>query len=119
MSRTTNPVTVNKRTVWPRSQAAIPRAMAKWVFPLCRALHKGKTHLAVALGLHVSEQGYGVYLVRAQDLLADLLRAPAEHGLDRRMRIDLAPKWLIIDEFGLWPYDRTAAPALCSLIAAR
>jgi DNA replication protein DnaC len=79
----------------------------------------GKTHLAVALGLRAIEQGYGVYFVRAQDLLEDLRRAQAEHRLDRRLRVYLAPKLLIIDEFGLWAYDRTAATALFALIAAR
>jgi DNA replication protein DnaC len=79
----------------------------------------GKTHLAVALGLRAIEHGYGVYFVRAQDLLEDLRRAQAEHRLDRRLRIYLAPKLLIIDEFGLWSYDRTAATALFALIAAR
>ncbi len=79
----------------------------------------GKTHLSVALGLRAIEQGYGVYFVRAQDLLEDLRVAQAEHRLDRRMRIYLAPKVLIIDEFGVWPYDRLAATALFSLISAR
>lgn len=79
----------------------------------------GKTHLAVALGIKAIEAGYGVYFVRAHDLLEDLSRAQAEHRLDRRMRVYLAPKVLIIDEFGVWPYDRTAATALFTLISAR
>jgi len=79
----------------------------------------GKTHLAVALGLRAIENGYGVYFARAQDLLEDLRRAQAEHRLDRRMRVYLAPKVLIVDEFGLWPCDREAATALFSLVAAR
>jgi DNA replication protein DnaC len=79
----------------------------------------GKTHLAVGLGLHAIEQGHGVYFVRAQDLLEDLRRAQAEHRLERRLRVYLAPKILIVDEFGVWPYDRLAATALFTLIAAR
>src|SRR5690606_23525746 len=79
----------------------------------------GKTHLAVALGLRAIEAGYGVYFVRAHQLLEDLRRAQLEHRLDRRMRIYLAPKVLIIDEFGVWPYDRAAATALFALISAR
>jgi DNA replication protein DnaC len=79
----------------------------------------GKTHLAVALGLKAIENGHGVYFVKAHDLLEDLRRAQAEHRLDRRMRVYLAPKVLIIDEFGVWPYDRTAATALFALISAR
>lgn len=66
-----------------------------------------------------SAQGFGVYFVRAQDLLEDLRRAQAEHRPDRRMRVYLAPKLLIVDEFGVWSYDRLAATALFSLISAR
>ncbi len=79
----------------------------------------GKTHLAVALGLHAIEQGHGVYFVRAHALMEDLQRAQAEHRLDRRLRVYLAPKVLIIDEFGVWPCDRLAATALFTLISAR
>ena len=79
----------------------------------------GKTHLAVALGLQAIEQGHGVYFARARDLMEDLRRAQAEHRLDRRLRVYLAPKVLIIDEFGVWPYDRSAATALFTLISAR
>ena len=79
----------------------------------------GKTHLAVALALRSIENGYGAYFVRAYDLMEDLRKARAEHRLDRRMRVDLAPKVLIVDEFGIWPYDRDAATAFFSLISAR
>lgn len=79
----------------------------------------GKTHLAVSLGIKAIEHGHGVYMVRAHDLLEDLRRAQAEHRLDRRMRVYMAPKLLIIDEFGVWPYDRLAATALFTLISAR
>ena len=42
--------------------------------------------------------------------------APAVH---RRMRVYLAPKVLIVDEFGIWPYDRDAATAFFSLVSAK
>jgi DNA replication protein DnaC len=79
----------------------------------------GKTHLAIALGLRAIEQGSGVYFVRAHELLEDLRRAQAEHRLERRLRIYLAPKLLIIDEFGVWPYDGMAATAFFTLVSAR
>jgi DNA replication protein DnaC len=79
----------------------------------------GKTHLAVALGLTAIDQGHGVYFVRARELLDDLVRAQAEHRLDRRMRVYLAPKVLVVDEFGVWPCDRLAATALFALVSAR
>ena len=79
----------------------------------------GKTHLAVALALRAIENGQGAYCVRAYDLMEDLRKARAEHNLDRRMRVYLAPKVLIVDEFGIWPYDREAATAFFTLVSAR
>ncbi len=58
----------------------------------------GKTHLAVALALKAIEKGYGAYFVRAYDLMEDLRGTRAEHTLDRRMRVYLAPKVLVVDE---------------------
>ena len=79
----------------------------------------GKTHLAVALALRAIENGQGAYFVRAYDLMEDLRKARAEHNLDRRMRVYLAPKVLIVDEFGIWPYDRESATAFFTLVSAR
>ncbi len=79
----------------------------------------GKTHLAVALAIKAIEQGYGAYFIRAYDLMEDLRRAQEEHRLDRRMRVYLAPKVLIVDEFGIWPYDRMASTAFFTLVSAR
>ena len=72
----------------------------------------GKTHLAMA-------NGQGAYFVRAYDLMEDLRKARAQHNLDRRMRVYLAPKVLVVDEFGIWPYDREAATAFFTLVSAR
>lgn len=79
----------------------------------------GKTHLSISLGIKAIEQGHAVYMIRAHDLLEDLRRAQDENRLDRRMKVYMSPKVLIIDEFGVWPYDRLAATALFSLISAR
>ena len=59
----------------------------------------GKTPLAIALALKAIEHGQGAYFVRAYDLMEDLRKARAEHNLDRRMRVYLAPKVLIVDEW--------------------
>ena len=75
----------------------------------------GKTRLA----LRSIENGYGAYFVKAYDLMEDLTKAGAEHRLDRRMRVYLSPKVLIVDEFGIWPYDRESATAFFSLVSAR
>ena len=79
----------------------------------------GKTHLSVALALKAIEKGFW-------GLLRSRLRpdggpeeGPAEHNLDRRMRIYLAPKVLVVDEFGIWPYDRDSATAFFTLVSAQ
>ena len=76
-------------------------------------------HLAIALALKAIEHGHGAYFVRAYDLMEDLRKAQAEQNLGRRMRVYLAPKVLIVDEFGIWPYDRDAATAFFTLVSAR
>ena len=63
----------------------------------------GTTHLAVALALRAIENGQEAYFVRAYDLMEDLRKARNEHNLDRRMKVYLAPKVLVVDEFGIWP----------------
>lgn len=57
----------------------------------------GKTHLSVALAEAAIQSGFGAYFMTAHDLVNDLGRAYREGRLDRRMRIYLAPKVLIID----------------------
>ncbi len=62
------------------------------------------------------EDGQGAYFVRAYGLMEDLRKARAENRLDRRMmRVYMSPKVLIVDEFGIWPYDRESATAFFSL----
>ena len=75
--------------------------------------------LAVALALKAIEHGQGSYFVRAYDLMEDLRRARIEHNLDRRLRVYLSPKVLVVDEFGIWPYDREPATAFFTLVSAR
>ena len=49
------------------------------------------------------------------DLVADLGRAYLEGRLDRRMRVYLAPKVLIIDEMGYLPLDELGATSFFQL----
>ena len=65
------------------------------------------------------ERGYGAYFVRAYDLMEDLRKARIEHNLDRRMRVYLSPKVLVVDEFGIWPYAQDAATSFLILASAR
>ena len=79
----------------------------------------GKTHLSVALAEAAIQAGFGAYFITAHDLVSDLGRAYREGRLDRRMRIYLAPKVLIIDEMGYLPMDDLGATIFFQLVSAR
>ena len=79
----------------------------------------GKTHLSVALAEAAIQSGCGAYFMTAHDLVTDLGRAYREGRLDRRMRVYLAPKLLIIDEMGYLPLDDLGATIFFQLVSAR
>lgn len=79
----------------------------------------GKTHLSVALAEAAIHAGFGAYFMTAHDLVHDLARAYREGRLDRRMRVYLAPKVLIIDEMGYLPLDDLGATIFFQLVSAR
>ena len=79
----------------------------------------GKTHLAVALAEAGIQAGQAAYFITAHDLVTDLGRAYREGRLDRRMRIYLAPKVLVVDEMGYLPLDEMGATIFFQLVSAR
>jgi DNA replication protein DnaC len=79
----------------------------------------GKTHLAVALAEAAIQAGQAAYFMTAHDLVADLGRAYREGRLERRMRVYLAPKVLVIDEMGYLPLDDLGATIFFQLVSAR
>jgi DNA replication protein DnaC len=79
----------------------------------------GKTHLSVALAEAAIRSGLGAYFITAHDLAADLGRAYREGRLDRRMRVYLAPKVLVIDEVGYLPLDDLGTTIFFQLVSAR
>jgi len=79
----------------------------------------GKTHLSVALAEAAIQSGFGAYFMTAHDLVTDLGRAYREGRLDRRLRVYLAPKVLIIDEMGYLPLDEMGATIFFQLVSAR
>lgn len=79
----------------------------------------GKTHLAVALALEAISQGIGTYFIAAHDLVNDLRRAHAENRLERRLRVYLSPRLLLIDEMGYIPFAHMEAQVFFQLISKR
>jgi hypothetical protein len=65
------------------------------------------------------QSGFGAYFMTAHDLVSDLGRAYREGRLDRRMRVYLAPRVLIIDEMGYLPLDELGATIFFQLVSAR
>jgi hypothetical protein len=59
----------------------------------------------VALATEAIHAGFGAYFLPAHDLATYLGRAAREGRLDRRLRVYLAPKVVIIDETGYLPLD--------------
>ena len=57
--------------------------------------------------------------MRVYDPMEDLRKARAEGRLDRRMRVYLAPRVLIIDDSGILPYYRESATTFFSPVTAR
>lgn len=79
----------------------------------------GKTHLAIALGLQVTEIGYRVYFTGAMDMTRKLAKAMSENRLSREMKNLVRPSLLIIDEVGYLALDNTQASLLFQVIGER
>lgn len=79
----------------------------------------GKSHLAVGLALRALEDGYTAYFTTLNQLVTDLKRAEANHAFERRLRVYLKPKVLVLDEIGYLPLDRMAANLLFQLVSRR
>jgi DNA replication protein DnaC len=79
----------------------------------------GKTHLGVALAEAAIRAGQAAYFMTAHELVDDLGRAYREGRLDRRMKVYLAPKILVVDEMGYLPLDDLGATIFFQLVSAR
>src|SRR6201997_1811863 len=79
----------------------------------------GKTHLSIALAEAAIRAGLVAYFITAHDLAGDLGRAYREGRLDRRMRVYLAPKLLVIGEVGYWSLDELGTTIFFQLVSAR
>jgi DNA replication protein DnaC len=79
----------------------------------------GKSHRAIGLGLNAIERGYRVLCTTAAAMIATLTRALAENRLEDKLKRYTIPRWLIIDEIGYLPIDRTGAHLFFQLISRR
>jgi DNA replication protein DnaC len=79
----------------------------------------GKTHLAIALGRKVVDQGQTARFTTATALLATLGKAESEGGLAEKLTEYSKPRLLIIDELGYLPFERRAAHLVFQLVNRR
>jgi DNA replication protein DnaC len=79
----------------------------------------GKSHLAIALGIHATEAGYRTYFTSAQDLVRNLQMAHLEGRWSSKMRTYTGPSVLVIDELGYLPMDQQSAHWVFEVITRR
>ncbi|MBA4544270.1 MULTISPECIES: IS21-like element helper ATPase IstB [Thermoactinomyces] len=79
----------------------------------------GKTHLAIAMAIEAIAKGLSVYFVSLTHLVEDLRKSYEENRLDKRLRVYIRPKVLVIDEVGYLPLDSLAANLFFQVVGAR
>ena len=81
----------------------MPRALARWVLPLCKTLHNGKTHLAVSLGLKAIQRRCRALFTTAAALIANLNKAYAENRLEENSKPIVSPKFSSLMKLAMSP----------------
>lgn len=79
----------------------------------------GKSHLAVALGLQMIQQGYRVKFITASQLVEELLLAKEEHKLIAMEKQWLKYEVIICDELGYIPFSKMGAELLFQFFSSR
>lgn len=77
----------------------------------------GKTHLAIATGMHAVESGYNVCFERISNLLKLLKNAEIQRTAAFRINRILKADLIIIDEIGYTPIERREANLFFNLIS--
>jgi len=93
-------------TLKPLLDNLLPKPMARWVLPLWKALHNGKTHLAIALGILACQLRYKVGFYTAAGLVNELTEMEGEKKLSKYQKQWLRYDLVIVDELGYIPFSR-------------
>lgn len=78
---------------------------------------RGKTHLAVALGVLATQLGYSVRFYTAADLVYALSKAHKDNTLEKIYSQIERANLIILDEFGYIPFDAEGARLLFQVIS--
>jgi len=108
---------VTKDTLYPLSKASYASAVARCVFPLCKTLHKGKTHLGIALGIKAINQNKTVYFFTVHELINRLVKESENGTSERFMKKLKKADLLILDEWGYLPLHQEGARLLFEVIS--
>ena len=79
----------------------------------------GKPHLAIALGVAATEAGYRTYFTSAADMVSALQTALLEGTAAYKLRTNLSPSVLVIDELGYLPLDQASANWIFQVVTRR
>lgn len=79
----------------------------------------GKTHLAIALGIHACHHGYRVAFATAQEWVSRLEHAQDQNRLEDELRRLERYHLVVVDEIGYLPLERQAANLLFALVSRR
>ena len=78
---------------------------------------RGKTHLAIGLGMRAVERGLSVRFHQTAELVLQLGKAKRDGNLDAMLRDFGRADLIILDEFGYVPFDIDGARLLYQIIA--
>jgi len=79
----------------------------------------GKTHLAIALGVEMIQNGYKTKFITASALVEELLMANEEHKLGAFEKKWLKFDLIIVDELGYVPFSKIGAELLFQFFSSR
>ncbi len=79
----------------------------------------GKSHLAIGLALRALEEGYTAYFTTLDRLVQELRQAEERGTWEKRLRVYVKPRLLVLDEIGYLPLDREAGNWLFQLVSRR
>ena len=99
--------------------AALATVLAMWLFPLWKAFHNGKSHLALALGYQACMQGIKTRFATAMNLINLLSASLADNSFLKAMKNFTSPRILTIDELGYLPADKQGAELLFQVVSSR
>ena len=87
--------------------------------PLCKALHNGKTHLSISIGIKALHKGHKVLFASVSEMLQNLYFSKADNSFYQKLNYYLSPDLLILDELGFKKLPNYSADDFFEIISKR